>query len=84
MRASGKQPQHARRISVVYWLAQNFAIDHDDCVRAQNIALPILRCNGLRFFLRQTQSVFDRRLVRLLVFIDVRRVHLKRDSDFPQ
>ena len=84
MRASGELAQHARRISVVLRLAQDFAIDHDDCVCAQNVALRIMRCYCFRFFPRQTQSVCDRRLAGALVFIDVGRMHLKRNSDFAQ
>ena len=84
MRASGKQPQHARRISVVLRLAEGFAIYYNDCVRAEHVALRILRRNSLRFLLRQTQSVCDRGLVGELVFIDVGSMHYKWDSDFPQ
>jgi len=46
--------------------------------------LRILRRNCLRFFPRQTQSICDWGLVGELVFIDVRGMHLKRNSDFPQ
>jgi len=84
MRASGELAQHARSISVVYWLAQNFAIDYDDCVRAQHIALRILCRYCFRFFPRQPQRVFYWRFAVDLVFIDVGSMHLKRDSDFPQ
>ncbi len=84
MHVSRKQPQHARRISVVYWLAQNFTIQYNDCVRAQHIALRIPRRNCLRFFPRQPQRIFDRRFSGVLVFIDVRGMHLKRNANFPQ
>ena len=84
MRASGKQPQHARRISVVLRLAQNFAIDYNNGVRAEHVALRILRRDSLRFLPRQTQSVCDRRLAGALVFIDVRGMHLKRNANFLQ
>ena len=84
MRASGKLAQHARRISVVLRLAKDLAIDYDDCVRAEHIALRILRRYGLRFLPRQPQSIFDRRLVRPLVLINVGSMHLKRNADLPQ
>ena len=84
MRASGKQPQHARCISMVYGLAQDFSLQDDDCVRAQHIVVRILRRNRFRFFPRQPQRICDRRLAWRLVFIDVRCMHLKRNADFAQ
>jgi len=64
---------------MVFRLAQDLTIDHDDCVRAQHVALRIARRNGLRFLARQADCIFARIFAGDLIFIDVGRMHLKCD-----
>jgi len=77
--SSGEQAQHACGVFCIAWLAQNISVHHDDGVRAEYVLLWIVLGHSLRLLLRQAQRVFERRLARELVLIDMRSMHLKCD-----
>jgi hypothetical protein len=80
MRAPRQQPQHPRSIVWVAGLAENGVIDHDDCVRAENIVpRPALR-NCQRFFPRQSLGAIARGLSRERRFVDIGRLHAERNA----
>ena len=80
MTSSGKLVKHVHRISIVAWLAENLAIDYDNCVCAQNeLAGQLLkRCPS--FFARQPLRTIERRFSWLGYFRNVCRMYGERNT----